>query len=65
MDFGMIRINAPATGVDYCVPFGGEKASSYSRASRAAPPSTSTRKPGPSSSVDEDRVGIDSSEVSW
>jgi alpha-ketoglutaric semialdehyde dehydrogenase len=26
---GMVRINAPTTGVDYHVPFGGEKASSY------------------------------------
>lgn len=29
LDAGMVRINAPTTGVDYHVPFGGEKASSY------------------------------------
>ncbi|MGH2555919.1 MAG: aldehyde dehydrogenase family protein, partial [Actinomycetota bacterium] len=26
---GMIRVNAPTTGVDYWAPFGGEKESSY------------------------------------
>src|SRR6266516_144093 len=29
LDTGMIRVNAPTTGVDYLAPFGGEKDSSY------------------------------------
>jgi acyl-CoA reductase-like NAD-dependent aldehyde dehydrogenase len=29
LDAGMIRVNAPTTGVDYLAPFGGEKDSSY------------------------------------
>jgi aldehyde dehydrogenase (NAD+) len=29
LEVGLVRINAPTTGVDYYVPFGGEKASSY------------------------------------
>lgn len=29
LDTGMIKVNAPTTGVDFYLPFGGEKASSY------------------------------------
>jgi acyl-CoA reductase-like NAD-dependent aldehyde dehydrogenase len=29
LDTGLIRVNAPTSGVDYLAPFGGEKASSY------------------------------------
>lgn len=29
LDTGMIRINAPSTGVDFHLPFGGSKASSH------------------------------------
>ena len=29
IDVGLVRVNAPTTGVDFHVPFGGEKASSY------------------------------------
>jgi len=29
LDTGMVKINAPTTGVDFYAPFGGEKASSY------------------------------------
>jgi alpha-ketoglutaric semialdehyde dehydrogenase len=29
LDTGMVRINAPSTGVDFHLPFGGAKASSY------------------------------------
>jgi aldehyde dehydrogenase (NAD+) len=29
LDTGMIRVNAPTSGVDYLAPFGGEKDSSY------------------------------------
>jgi acyl-CoA reductase-like NAD-dependent aldehyde dehydrogenase len=29
LDTGMIRVNAPTTGVDFLAPFGGEKDSSY------------------------------------
>jgi alpha-ketoglutaric semialdehyde dehydrogenase len=29
LDTGLIRVNAPTTGVDFYAPFGGEKASSF------------------------------------
>ncbi|HEX3215053.1 MAG TPA: aldehyde dehydrogenase family protein, partial [Actinomycetota bacterium] len=29
LDTGMIRVNAPTSGVDYLAPFGGEKGSSF------------------------------------
>jgi acyl-CoA reductase-like NAD-dependent aldehyde dehydrogenase len=41
---GMVMVNLPTAGVDYHVPFGGRKGSSYGRASRAATPPSSTRR---------------------
>ncbi len=39
---GMVMVNLPTAGVDYHVPFGGRKGSSFGRANRAATPRSST-----------------------
>ena len=61
LDTGMIRVNAPTSGVDFHAPFGGEKDSSFSApASRARRPGSSTPRPGPSPScpTGAERVAI-------
>ena len=41
---GMVMVNVPTAGVDFHVPFGGRKGSSYGPRSRASTPSSSSRR---------------------
>jgi len=40
---GMVMVNTPTAGIDFHVPFGGRKHSSYGPASRDATPQNATR----------------------
>jgi len=50
LDAGMVRVNAPTSGVDFQAPFGGANCRATGPGSRAWPPGTSTPRPGPSRS---------------
>ena len=45
LDTGLVRINQPTSGVDFHVPFGGEKASGFGPRGRAGPRVSSTHRP--------------------